>query len=245
MGASKGFTLDKDELKEVLELILEKSGMLKGLGENAKSLVVEETMTNLSNAGVELNRDNIANPEMQKKLGLALAATHVAQNTPKNQMPLDLQLLFKKELFNDQLKSTATEKKLLQNQIDNVLTQFNELRPEDSKDFIDDLADSLKDTASMAPTPKPSDNRSGAIMNDAGDKVESTSALTADMKPAIVTISEILATGESPMLRENLENTGKIKEVGVLGNMWESINDAIKGAGLDNMAPRPAPPQSK
>lgn len=241
----KGFTLDKDEVKEVLELILEKSGMLKGLSDNAKSLVVEETMTNLSNAGIELNRDNIAKPEMQKKLGLALAATYVAQNTPNKQMTLDLQLLFKKELFNDQLKLTATQKKLLEKQIENVLTQFNELRPEEGKHLVDDLTDSLKDTISMAPTPKPSDNRSGAILNDAGDKVESTSALTADMKPAIVTISEILATGESPMLRENLENTGKIKEVGVLGNMWESINDAIKDAGLDNMAPRPTPPQSK
>ncbi len=85
MSKKDKFTrLEGKEIEQVLEIILEKSGLLKNLTPAEKKNLIAATRDNLENT-VMLNRANIQSDNMQAKLMLALITTHMMQKGQINQ----------------------------------------------------------------------------------------------------------------------------------------------------------------
>ena len=233
---AKGYNLGEDEVAHLLTIILEKSGALKGLSAEEKGNVVNETIKNLSNVGIELNRDNIQNPAILIKLGTALAATFAKLQTNSKTLAIDLELLFKGHKTGEKL--TKDEQKKLQAQFNQLLTQLYNLDPNETMlfmKFIRDLINSYQPSLFPAPT-----NRPTSVVTDSNAKLFDVFGIVTDSQAqATLTVSEATMSGMAGLV-DKFEKEGLVPVDG--GNLGAQITREIADAGLTSVSPRPIPP---
>ncbi|EKD54364.1 MAG: hypothetical protein ACD_60C00090G0013 [uncultured bacterium] len=217
------FKLQKNEVEQLLMLILDSSSAFNGLSKENKASLVEETADHLSN--IEITRENIKQPDMQTKLGMALAAVFVSRHPGGKALSIDFEKLFQGYGKNESRLSIDEKKQL----ISKLLTALYECDPKEAALFLNFMNKIFASYKKSMPSPEAANEQTYIAVPGSTQKLMDTYGIvTKDKNQALLTFEELAAISSSTI--DYLEIQGELPLDG--GSFGAEITRKIMNSGL-------------